>query len=174
MPLYPTTGSVSHILKYIRPMSFTSFRPTSPELDAIARPSSPPPPLPRLPRALAFPQAFLDSLAEARTILPELQLGLLRNGFRLLKPGGTLVYATCSRAVNQGERLVERFLAEINGDNGERCLVEDVPGRERMPCAPRDERYLDGKGLRFSGEYRPGREDEWVSALFVCRLRKIR
>jgi 16S rRNA C967 or C1407 C5-methylase (RsmB/RsmF family) len=166
-------GSVSHILKYIRPMSFSDSRPASPAADdvpVVERSTSPPP----LPTALNFPQAFLDSLAESRTSLPELQLGLLRNGFRLLRPGGVLVYATCSRAVDQGERLVERFLKEINGDDGERCAVEDVPARERMPCAPRDERYLRGRGLRFSGEYTPGREDEWVSALFVCRLRKIR
>jgi 16S rRNA C967 or C1407 C5-methylase (RsmB/RsmF family) len=32
------------------------------------------------------------------------------NGFRLLKPGGTLVYSTCSFATAQNEAIVDWFL----------------------------------------------------------------
>ncbi|KAG4153706.1 hypothetical protein ERO13_D03G008700v2 [Gossypium hirsutum] len=41
-----------------------------------------------------------------------LQLKLLRNGFRLLKVGGLLVYSTCSLTVAQNEDIVEQFLKE--------------------------------------------------------------
>ncbi|PPD76162.1 hypothetical protein GOBAR_DD26909 [Gossypium barbadense] len=39
-------------------------------------------------------------------------LKLLRNGFRLLKVGGLLVYSTCSLTVAQNEDIVEQFLKE--------------------------------------------------------------
>ncbi|TYH78719.1 hypothetical protein ES332_D03G008900v1 [Gossypium tomentosum] len=41
-----------------------------------------------------------------------LQLKLLRNGFRLLKVGGLLVYSTSSLTVAQNEDIVEQFLKE--------------------------------------------------------------
>lgn len=42
--------------------------------------------------------------------LMHLQLGLLTNGFRLLKVGGSLVYSTCSLTLAQNEDVVEQFL----------------------------------------------------------------
>lgn len=44
--------------------------------------------------------------------LSHLQLGLLTNGFRLLKVGGSLVYSTCSLTVTQNEDVVEQFLSQ--------------------------------------------------------------
>jgi 16S rRNA C967 or C1407 C5-methylase (RsmB/RsmF family) len=44
----------------------------------------------------------------------DLQLELLCNGYRQLKPGGTLVYSTCSYAFTQDELVVRRFLARVN------------------------------------------------------------
>ncbi|KAH9258071.1 hypothetical protein BASA81_003634 [Batrachochytrium salamandrivorans] len=40
----------------------------------------------------------------------ELQFGLLSNGFDLLKPGGTLIYSTCSMMRGQNEDVVKRLL----------------------------------------------------------------
>ncbi|PPR99802.1 hypothetical protein GOBAR_AA20857 [Gossypium barbadense] len=47
-------------------------------------------------------------------------LKLLRNGFRLLKVGGLLVYSTCSLTVAQNEDIVEQFLKE--NTSAENCL----------------------------------------------------
>lgn len=47
----------------------------------------------------------------AEADLRELQLGLLRNGFRLLRPGGSLVYSTCSLCRQQNEDVVAALLA---------------------------------------------------------------
>jgi 16S rRNA C967 or C1407 C5-methylase (RsmB/RsmF family) len=55
-----------------------------------------------------FERRFLDADRVASITL--LQLQLLTNGFRLLKPGGTLVYSTCSFTKTQNEGVVERFL----------------------------------------------------------------
>ena len=42
----------------------------------------------------------------------EKQLGILRNFSRCVKPGGRLVYATCSAFLQENEEVVEKFLAE--------------------------------------------------------------
>ncbi|XWS66767.1 hypothetical protein CRYUN_Cryun05aG0228800 [Craigia yunnanensis] len=48
------------------------------------------------------------------------KLKLLRNGFRMLKVGGLLVYSTCSLTVAQNEDIVEHFLKE--NASAENCL----------------------------------------------------
>ncbi len=47
--------------------------------------------------------------------LAGLQLRLLDNAADLLKPGGTLVYATCSLEPEENEQVVERFLSSCPG-----------------------------------------------------------
>lgn len=47
---------------------------------------------------------------ERLAALETLQRRLLENGFRLLRPGGRLVYSTCSLAKRQNEDIVRWFL----------------------------------------------------------------
>lgn len=47
-----------------------------------------------------------DSMRE----LPTLQFAILRNAARYVKPGGTLIYSTCTLVRAENESLVERFL----------------------------------------------------------------
>jgi 16S rRNA (cytosine967-C5)-methyltransferase len=54
-----------------------------------------------------------------------LQLELLNRVRQLLKPGGVLVYSTCTIEQNENERVVERFIRE-NGDQFE-LSVKDGP-----------------------------------------------
>ncbi len=49
---------------------------------------------------------------EALQRLVNLQRALLRNAYSFLKPGGTLVYSTCSFCRCQNEDIVEEFIAE--------------------------------------------------------------
>ena len=53
--------------------------------------------------------------AEDLTRLAGLQLSLLDNAADLVKPGGTLVYATCSLEPEENEQVVERFLSSHPG-----------------------------------------------------------
>lgn len=43
--------------------------------------------------------------------LPEIQIAILENAAKYLKPGGTLVYATCTVLREENEAVIERFLA---------------------------------------------------------------
>lgn len=61
--------------------------------------------------------------------LKTLQRGLLRNGFRLLKPDGALVYSTCSLAKAQNEDVVS-WLTGTCAD----ARVVPIDGAEAMPC----------------------------------------
>ena len=46
--------------------------------------------------------------------LPELQLAILKNQARYVKPGGILMYSTCTLVYAENEGVVERFLKENN------------------------------------------------------------
>ena len=63
--------------------------------------------------------------------LPALQRGLLENGFRLLKVGGTLVYSTCSLTRSQNEDVVSWFLKKHSPD---KVKLVSVPFLESAPC----------------------------------------
>lgn len=62
------------------------------------------------------------------------QRGLLLSGSRLLKPGGTLVYSTCSFAPEENEATVDWFLKKA--DPGFRCVPADDERSARVPRYP--------------------------------------
>ncbi|ORY45129.1 S-adenosyl-L-methionine-dependent methyltransferase [Rhizoclosmatium globosum] len=89
-----------------------------------------------------FEENFFDPVK--MDALETLQRGLLSNGYRLLKPGGVLVYSTCSFSRRQNEGVVEWFLKENSN-----ATLEPIPNAEKFPLAP----SLDGNPtnmLRFS------------------------
>ena len=56
------------------------------------------------------------------------QLRLLRNGYKLLRPGGRVVYSTCSVEPEENEAVVSKFLAE----HPEAILVNiELPGLKK-------------------------------------------
>ncbi len=63
-----------------------------------------------------------------------IQLDLLREAFSLLKPGGTLVYSTCSLEPEENELLVRDYVREQPAIalQSERCLV---PIKDRVDGA---------------------------------------
>lgn len=106
--------------------------------------------------------------------LRTLQLSLLRNGFRNLKPGGVLVYSTCSFCRAQNEDLVAGFLEEVGRGGGVGEEAELVPlfradgncsgdSTTPPPCVFSDE----GKSMaRFDPVV------SQTSGLFMAKLRK--
>lgn len=57
------------------------------------------------------PEIRYKSLDEVKA-LPDIQLAILKNATRYLKPGGTLVYSTCTLFPEENEDNVARFLAD--------------------------------------------------------------
>jgi NOL1/NOP2/sun family putative RNA methylase len=85
-----------------------------------------------------------------------LQRRLLASGIRALKPGGTLVYSTCTLNAEENEAIVEGALASFP------LSVEPVP--VQVPGAMPGLRGLE-KAVRIV----PDRDHE---GFFVCRMRK--
>ena len=103
-----------------------------------------------------FERRFLD--ADRLTALATLQLGLLRSGFRALRPGGSLVYSTCSFAKAQNEEIVAALLREEPG----RARLAPIPGLTGAPCRPGALPHTLRFEPRLSG----------TSGLFIARITK--
>lgn len=86
--------------------------------------------------------------------LPALQLEILRNQARYVKPGGLLIYSTCTVLRRENEDVVEAFLSE-NSD----FSTEPLPLPDGLP------RNTSGMLTLLPGEYD-------TDGFFICRLRR--
>ncbi len=90
-----------------------------------------------------------------------LQLRILRNTARLLKPGGSLVYATCTTEPEENEDVVNSFLREAAG------LVRIDDPRPYLPETARV--LVDGSGFFRTFPVEPS-----LDGFFAVRLAKKR
>jgi 16S rRNA (cytosine967-C5)-methyltransferase len=92
--------------------------------------------------------------------LAGVQRAILRAGARALRPGGTLVYSTCTISPEENERLVGSFLAEHPGFalDDARAAASDLPVWDH-PTVP---------GVLQTLPHRDG-----TDGFFVARLRKV-
>ena len=105
----------------------------------------------------SLPRRFLQP--ERLSTLFELQLGLLRRGFHLLRRGGRLAYCTCSFTVAQNEEVVGAFLKEAEGT----ARIVEVGEAERWPC----------RGGGIPGTYRFAPDVSNTSGLFLVVFTKL-
>ncbi|GAB2224434.1 hypothetical protein Droror1_Dr00005193 [Drosera rotundifolia] len=90
--------------------------------------------------------------------LTNLQLQLLRNGFRLLKIGGSLIYSTCSLTVAQNEDVVVKFLS-----GNKLAELQEIEAGRKWPCKRGRIAYT----LRFDPV------TSKTSGLFVAKFTKL-
>lgn len=98
--------------------------------------------------------------------LSDLQKKILSESWQLLKPGGTLVYSTCTMAPEEDEAVIDYFLRK---NEDARLETVDFPLENRMPALTswNDKHFTND----LSGCLRlvPGKLTE---AFFVAKLTK--
>jgi 16S rRNA (cytosine967-C5)-methyltransferase len=98
-----------------------------------------------------------------RTIerLVELQGQILRRGLEALRPGGTLVYSTCTISRREGEEQIAGLLSSVAAGEAPPFSVDDLGALAPSLASSHDRRCL---------QLRPDRDA--TTGFFVCRLRK--
>lgn len=86
--------------------------------------------------------------------LPQLQLQILKNQARYVRPGGVLMYSTCTLLQRENEAVVESFLAEHPG-----FYTEPLPLPKVFP------ENTTGMLTLVPGEYD-------TDGFFICRMRR--
>ena len=69
---------------------------------------------------------FKPTRVKERLRLPELQAAILTNCLRMLRPGGTLVYATCSLSPVQNDGVVHMALQQAFNEHGITTTIKDL------------------------------------------------
>jgi 16S rRNA (cytosine967-C5)-methyltransferase len=93
--------------------------------------------------------------------LAGLQGRLLVRAARVLRPGGVLVYATCTISRRENEDRIAALLEASAAGEAPSLVVEDLGARARDLAAPHDSRCL---------QLRPDRDR--TTGFFICRMRR--
>jgi 16S rRNA (cytosine967-C5)-methyltransferase len=115
------------------------------------------PPCTDLGALAARPDARWRKTAEQAAGLAELQGRILARAARGLRPGGTLVYSTCTISRTENEEVVAEVLA---GDA--ELAADDLGASHRTIASPHDRRFL---------QTRPDRDG--TDGFFIARLRRF-
>lgn len=91
--------------------------------------------------------------------LTEIQAQALRSAARLLRPGGTLVYATCTISRRENEEQVAALLAQAGSEGVPALRLDDLGARAPTLAAPSEPRCL---------QLRPDRDH--TTGFFIARL----
>ena len=86
--------------------------------------------------------------------LPQLQLAILKNQSRYVRPGGVLLYSTCTVLKRENEAVVEAFLQENPAFSCENLELPDI-----FP------KNTSGMLTLVPGEYD-------TDGFFICRMRR--
>jgi 16S rRNA C967 or C1407 C5-methylase (RsmB/RsmF family) len=99
--------------------------------------------------------------------LEGLQRKLIFNGFRILKPGGILVYSTCSFFKSQNEDIVSWLVQTCDGQ----AVIEPIPDYETFPLAPTVDPTTPCLNSEYMIRFSPKHSN--TSGLFIARIKKL-
>ncbi|MBA5778618.1 methyltransferase domain-containing protein [Stappia sp. F7233] len=100
-------------------------------------------------------------------VLAAIQADMLDRAFTWLKPGGTMVFCTCSMEPQEGERQIADFLARTPAALRIPIAIEEVGGIEGIVTADGDLRTLPNRLPREP------REAGGMDAFFAARIRRV-
>lgn len=90
---------------------------------------------------------FKPTRIKERLRIPELQAGILANCLRLLKPGGSLVYSTCSLSPVQNDGVVHMALQNVFNEHGITATIKDLS--QHTALFSDIYRFEQPKGLKY-------------------------
>ncbi|XP_064551436.1 5-methylcytosine rRNA methyltransferase NSUN4 [Drosophila montana] len=90
---------------------------------------------------------FKPTRIKERLRIPELQAGILANCLRLLKPGGSLVYSTCSLSPVQNDGVVHMALQKVFTEHGITARIRDLS--QHTALFSDIYRFEQPKGLKY-------------------------
>lgn len=90
---------------------------------------------------------FKPTRIKERLRIPELQAGILANCLRLLKPGGSLVYSTCSLSPVQNDGVVHMALQKVFNEHGITARIKDLS--QHTALFSDIYRFEQPKGLKY-------------------------
>jgi 16S rRNA (cytosine967-C5)-methyltransferase len=93
--------------------------------------------------------------------LAELQGEVLARGLEALRPGGTLVYSTCTISRQEGEARIDALEQRVRAGEAPAFSVDDLGALAPDLSSPHDRRCL---------QLRPDRDR--TTGFFICRLRR--
>jgi 16S rRNA (cytosine967-C5)-methyltransferase len=103
---------------------------------------------------------------DAITEMASVQAGILAAGAGALRPGGVLVYSTCTISPIENERLIEAFL-DSHRDFTLDDLTAELPGLGLAPSDPALNRPGAGSGAVMTLPHR-----DHTAGFFIARLRR--
>jgi NOL1/NOP2/sun family putative RNA methylase len=110
------------------------------------------------------PGTLAKSSCKRSLDLQALQIGLLKNAIRLAKPGGVVVYSTCTYAPEENETVVEKVLNEARLEQISISGLKECPGITAWNGEPLND------DLKKCARYYPHLND--TGGFFVARLIK--
>ncbi len=116
------------------------------------------------------PGVLARSSCQRSLDLQALQIGLLENALRLTKPGGVVVYSTCTYAPEENEMVVQSVLNRSDDQNSSHLEKVIIPGLKSCPGIAEWNGISMSEQMRSAARYYPHIND--TGGFFVAKIIK--